>query len=94
MQQREQLGLIFQVGARRIAERIARSLILLMEQIANVRRVLARDAQFLAHCFVKIFRQRFRRFHAEPVKIEVPRVLPALKQALCFLGSFRSDRDK
>ena len=40
MEQRKQLGLIFQIRARRVAKRVARAAILLVEQIANVRRVL------------------------------------------------------
>src|ERR1022692_4622183 len=59
MQQREQLRLVFQIGARRVSKRVARSAILLMEQIANVRRVVARDSQLLANLLVRQLGQRF-----------------------------------
>ena len=84
VQQGKQLGLIFEVGTRRIAERITRSLIFLVEEIADMRRVLARDAQFLAHLFMQIFCQRLRCLYAEPVQIKIARVFTALEQTLRF----------
>ena len=47
-QQGKQLGLVFQVRARRIAKRIPRAAILLMKQIAQARRIVAANAQFFA----------------------------------------------
>src|SRR6266403_549146 len=49
LEQRKQLRLILQIRTRRIAKRIPRSAILLMKQIANVRRVFAGDASLFAH---------------------------------------------
>ena len=53
-----------------------------MEQIADVRRVFARDAQFLAHLFVKILSQRFGGFHAQSMQIEILGVLSRFEQML------------
>ena len=69
-------------GTRRIAERISRAAILLVEQIANVRRIFARDAQLFAHLLVQIFGQGFGGFHAQPVQIEILGVLSGFEQLL------------
>ncbi len=84
MEQREQLGLVLQIGTCRIAERIARAAILLVEQIANVRRIFSRDAQLLAHLLVEIFGQGFGGLDAEPVQVEVLGVLPGFEELLRF----------
>ena len=69
LQQDEQLRLILQIRARRIPKRIPRPAILLMEQIANRRRILARNPQLLAHRLMMQLRQPLRRLHAQPVQI-------------------------
>ena len=53
LQQREQLGLVFEVGTGGIAKRIARAAILLMEEVADVRGVVAGDSQLLANLLVR-----------------------------------------
>src|SRR6266576_1506029 len=58
-----------------------------MEQIANMGRVFARDAQLLAHGAMVILRQRFRCFDAKPMQIKILGVLTALKQSLGLDGS-------
>jgi hypothetical protein len=85
MQQREQLRLVFQIRTRRISKRIARSAIFLVEQVANVRRVLAGNSQVFTDLFVQILGQRLRAFNAQPVQIEIFRVLAGFKQSLRFL---------
>ena len=47
LEQGEELGLILQIGARRISEGIPRPAIFLMEQIANFRRIVACDGDLL-----------------------------------------------
>ena len=54
------------------------------EQIANFGGVFAGDSQLFAHLLVMQFRQRLRRFHAQPVQIQIFRVLSAFKQPLRF----------
>ena len=49
LQQLEQLRLVFQVRTRRIPKRIARSTILLMEQIVDPRRVIPGKAKLFAN---------------------------------------------
>src|SRR5690348_17195370 len=61
LEQLEQLGLVFQVGARWITERVARATVFLMEQVADFRRILTRDAQLLPHVLVMELGQRLRR---------------------------------
>src|SRR5205085_4678089 len=63
-EQREQLALVFQVGAGRIAERVARATIFLVEEIADAGSVVNRNAQLFADTFVHQLRQRFGGFHA------------------------------
>ena len=50
-----------------------------MEQVADMSRVLAPNAQFLAHLMVEIFRERLRLLDAESVEIEIPGLFAALK---------------
>src|SRR5436853_7608298 len=64
MKQGEELGLVFEIGARGIAERIARAAIFLVKEIANVGRVFCANPQFFSHFLVVIFGERFGRFHA------------------------------
>ena len=61
-----------------------------MEQIADVRRILACDTQLCAHHLVMILRQRLRRLHAQPVQIEIFRVLSVFKQPLRLNRSLRA----
>ncbi len=85
MQQRKQLCLVLQIRASGIAERVARSAILLVEQVPDVRRVVARHAQFLANHLVREFGQRLRRLHAQPVKVQILGVLARLEELLRFV---------
>src|SRR5215470_3437538 len=91
MKERKQLGLVLQIWARGISERVPRSPVLLMEQIPDVRRVIAGDAHFLAHELVMKLGEGFRSFYAESVEVEIFCVFPALEQALGFLRSLRAD---
>ena len=59
MDHREELGLVFEIRARRIAERVARAAIFLVEEIADVRRIVAGDAEFFADALVPKLGQRF-----------------------------------
>src|ERR1700733_2210202 len=88
LEQSKQLGLILQIRARRIAERISRSAILLMKQIANLRSVFPRNPQSLAHLLVMKLRQRLRRLYAQSVQIQVFRILAAFKQMLRLTEAF------
>src|ERR1035438_8053830 len=63
-----------------------------MEQIPNVRRILARNPQFLAHLFMVILGEGLRGFHAQAVQVEIPGIFPTLKEPLCFDGSLGADR--
>src|SRR5579863_2093023 len=80
----EELGLILEIRTGRIAERVARPAIFLMEEIANLRRILARDCQFITHLLVMQFGERFGGFHAETMQVEIFGVLAAFKEALRF----------
>ncbi len=90
----EELGLVFEIRAGRIAEGIARSLILLMEEVANVRGIFARNAQLFAHLLMVEFGERLGRFHAQAVEIEIARVFAGFEKALRFDRSLRADGDQ
>src|SRR5512146_2310318 len=53
-EQRKKLGLLFEVRARRISERIARTAILLVEKVSDAFGVLLADAHLLANDFMHI----------------------------------------
>src|SRR5258708_18270886 len=53
LEQVKDLGLVFQVGARRITERVTRAALFLMKHIANTGRVVAGNAQLFSHVFVE-----------------------------------------
>ena len=84
MEQREQLGLVLQIWTCGIAEGIARSTVFLVEEVADVGRIFARDAQLFAHLFVQVFGQGFGSFNAEAMQVEVFGVLPGFEQLLGF----------
>src|SRR5271165_3513899 len=91
MQQRKQLGLVFEVRTRRITERIPRSTIFLVEQVANVGRVVAGNAKILAHSVVREFGKRFGGFDTQAVQIQVLRVLSTLEQFLRLMRRSGAD---
>ncbi len=59
LEQLEELGLVFEIRARRITERVARAAVLLVEEIADVVRVVTGDAKFLADVLVHKFGEGF-----------------------------------
>jgi hypothetical protein len=75
IQQREKFLLVLESRTGRIAETVTRTLILLMKQARQDRRVTARDAEFFTHVFVPVFGERLRRFHAQTVKVQVVRII-------------------
>jgi hypothetical protein len=79
LEQCEQLRLILQVRARRITERIARPALLLMKEVANLRRVFPGNPQLFAHFLVMQFGERLGGLHAQPVQVEVSRILAAFE---------------
>src|SRR5258708_31362449 len=91
LQQRKQLRLVLQIRASRIPKRTPRPTILLMKQIANRRSILARNPQLFAHSLVMQLRESRRGLHTKPMKIQILRILPALKQFLCLYGSLGSN---
>src|SRR5690349_13643680 len=64
-EQLEELGLVFEVGAGRVAEAEARPLIALMEELRELRGVAPGDPQLLADVLVPEFRERLGRLDRE-----------------------------
>src|SRR5689334_18020218 len=94
LQQREQLHLVRQIRTRRISEGEARAAVLLVEEVADVRRVFARDAELLAHALVVILGEGFRGLDAEAVEVQVARVLVRVEELLGDLRGLVTDGDK
>src|SRR5258706_5075995 len=91
VEQGEEFGLVFQMRTRGISEGIARAAIFLVEEVANVRRVFTRDAEFFAHLFVMIFGEGFGGLDAQSMQVEITGVLARFKETLRFDRSFRAD---
>src|SRR3954468_12365391 len=68
-EQCKQFCLVFQVWASRVAKRVARTAILLMKQVTDVRRVVAGNAQLDSHQPVMELRQGFGGFHAQAMQV-------------------------
>src|SRR5581483_5943655 len=79
---------------RRITERVARSTIFLVEEIADVLRVVPRNPQFFAHFLVEILCQRFGSLNTQPVQVEILGILTGLKQTLRFHAGLGADRNQ
>ena len=64
-------GVVLQIGARRIAPRVAPAAVLLAEQAADGRAVLGGEAPLLADAVVPVLGQRLGHLHAEAVQHQV-----------------------
>src|SRR5581483_337792 len=82
---------IFQIWTCRITKRVARSAILLVEQIGDSRCVIPANAQFSSNLAMYVLGERLGCFDTETVQIEVASVVSSLEQALGFLASAASD---
>ncbi len=67
----KQLCLIFEIRASRIAKAEARSLVALTEELVQIFRIVAGDAQLFANSFVPQLGQGFGAFNTQPVKVKV-----------------------
>src|SRR3954454_5559587 len=61
LEEAEDLGLVLEVGARRMPERVARPAVLLMEQVGDARQVLPGDAEEFADLLVSELGEGFHR---------------------------------
>ena len=71
VQQLEQLGLLLEVGAGRVAEGVARAPVALVEQVLHVGGVVAGDAQLLADPLVPVLGQGLGHLDRDPVQLQV-----------------------
>src|ERR1700761_1821822 len=71
LEQPGDLGPVGPVGAGGIADRVARALVLDAEEAVEVRRVLARDAQFSAHPRVPVLGEGLGELHRQAVQLQV-----------------------
>ena len=92
--QSKQLRLIFQIRASWIPKRIPRPAILLMKQIANRRSILARNPQLLPHSLMMQLCQSLGGFYAQPMQIQILRILSTLKQLLSLNRSLCPDSNQ
>ena len=76
----EELGLVFQVRAGRVAEAVARPPVALPEDAREVGRILARDAQLLPDPLVPELGQRLGRLHRQAVEVQVVGVVVLLEE--------------
>ena len=75
--------MLLEVRAGGVAEAVAAALVLLLEDLLHFLRILAGDAQLLAHALVEILGERFGRFDRKAVEVQVVAVVVRLEQ---FLG--------
>src|SRR5689334_10753387 len=71
IEQRKKFLLILEPRASRITKTVTRSLILLMKQLRQDRRIITRDAELFAHPLVPELRQRLRTLHAQTMEVQV-----------------------
>ena len=93
VQQVEQRAFLRMVGAGRIAEAVARAAILLMEEIGDARRIVARDAEKFARLLVGQFGERFGRLHRKAVQIEILGEVAAVEALLRLHAGLAADGD-
>src|ERR1035441_9371520 len=71
LQKAEDLGLIFEVRTRRVAETVSRAAILLMEKVRDARGVCSGDAEHLARLFVCDFGECLGGFDRKAMQVEI-----------------------
>jgi len=71
LQQAKYLRLVLEIGARWVAEGVARAAISLMEKVGDARRVVGGDAEELAGLLVRKLGEGFGGFHREAMQVEV-----------------------
>ena len=82
MQQREQLGLVFQIRTRRIPERVARARDISGGRDRGFAANLRRQCRVLDESLVPTLGQRFGRFHAQAMQVEVLGVLSPFEKLM------------
>src|SRR5215213_3694499 len=85
-EQLEELRLVFEVGARRVAEAEARALVALVEEFREFRRVAFGDAQLFADALVPEFRERLGRLDREAVEVQIVGVVVRAEKLLRVLA--------
>ena len=93
LEQTEDLRLIFEIGAGRVAEGVTGAAILLVKEIGDSRRVFAGDAEKLARLLVRQFGQRLSGFHREAVQIKVLGKVAGLEEPGRLAAGFIADGD-
>src|ERR1051326_6948716 len=93
MQQREELGLVFEVGAGRVSEGVARAAVLLVEEVGDARGVVLGDAELFSDFLVHKFGEGFGGFNAESVAIEVAGEFAGVEELFGDLGGAAADGD-
>jgi len=90
-EQAEKSDLVFHIGAGGIAEAVAATAVMLGEKFSYFPGVLIGDVQLLTNSFMPVFCQGFRCLDAEPVQVEIFRVVVCFKKFLGSAGDFTSD---
>src|SRR5262245_31043794 len=85
------LGLVLEVGARRVAPRVARPAVLLTEEAGERRAVLVGEAPLLTDAAVPELGERLRHLDRQPVQEQVVLVLVRREQLLLALRGPRSE---
>ncbi len=92
-EQRGDGGVVLEVGARRVAPRVAAAAVLLAEQPADRRAVLADEPPLLADPLVPVLGERLGHLDAEAVQQQVLLVLVGGEQPGRLLADRRAHRD-
>ncbi len=71
LKQFEELGLVFQIRARRISKTVTRALIILAEQLPDLLRIFSCNPQFLANTLMEQLCKRLCTLDAQSVEIKI-----------------------
>ena len=88
-----ELGLVLEVGAGRVAPRVARAAVLLAEETGDRGAVLVGEAPLLTDAVVPQLGERFGHLHREPVAEQVLLVAVLGEQLALVLGGGVADGD-
>src|SRR5579875_1596406 len=80
LKQRKNLRLILKIRARRISKRVTRAAVLLVEEIADLLRILASNTEFFTNLPVPQLGQRFGCLYTEPMQIQIAREVARIEE--------------
>src|SRR2546427_12119765 len=91
-QQLEQLYLMLQAGTRRVTETVARTAIMLAEQLFDLRMIALVDREFFPNLLVPELSQCFRRLDTQAMEVEILLIITGGEQLLAVFRCHSSHR--